>query len=602
MKNFCKSVTTTDLVTLYTERRNNFQQELDSIHRRLQLVSWIRVGLALIILTLAYFSFQTPMLGWAAAGVTILYLHFVRKYELLKTKAGLYQNLIRINEQELDALRGNHESIDGGKEFIDPHHPYTADLDIFGDGSIFQRINRTCTEPGKERLAFVLANPLVSREAIIHRQQAVNELSSKVDFRQYFRAIGMRSQEKKQDQQKIIDWLKLPALVYGKSTYRWMMLGLPALSLLTLLYWVLLSNATPFIAVALIQWTIVGTHAKRISLFQDYIGNKRYLIEKFVSHFQLLNDEKFASLTAQKLNQYAHDARLQFEILASRARALDLRLNLLANLLLNSTMLYDILCVYRLERWRERNSEHMQKWFMTIAEADALSSLANFSFNNPDFNFPSIINDPVIMMEDAGHPLVKSDNRVCNTVRMEKGSSVWIVTGANMAGKSTFLRTVGVNIVLALTGSVVCAKEMVCPVTEIYTGMRNTDSINENQSYFFAELLRLQIIMKKLKDGKPLLILLDEILKGTNSADKLTGSEELVKQLVAKPCFLIVATHDIALGELEKQYPSIKNFHFETFLRGDELSFDYLLKPGISTSKNATFLMRQMGIIPKGNH
>src|SRR5690606_32419391 len=162
-----------------------------------------------------------------------------------------------------------------------------------------------------------------------------------------------------------------------------------------------------------------------------------------------------------------------------------------------------------------------------------------------------------------GHPPLGAREGVCNDVAMDNESSLWIITGANMAGKSTFLRSVGVNVVLALTGSVVCAKRLVCPLVEIHSGMRNTDSIADHQSYFYAELFRLQGIVKRLAENRQLLILLDEILKGTNSTDKLAGSEQLVSQLVNYPCFTMVATHDVALGEMEKKHPAIRNYHFE---------------------------------------
>jgi DNA mismatch repair ATPase MutS len=342
----------------------------------------------------------------------------------------------------------------------------------------------------------------------------------------------------------------------------------------------------------------MGSHAKRITLLQNYIGSKRYLLEKFAQHFDLLSKENFESTLTIELNRESHEAKTELLLLASRSRALDLRLNLFATLLLNSTMLYDILCVYRLEQWREKNREHLGKWLKAIAEADALNSLASFAYNHPKFVTPEIFEDAELFAEDFGHPLIADENRICSNVEMDKNSNIWIVTGANMAGKSTFLRTVGVNVVLALTGSVVCASKMKCPIIEIYSGMRNTDSISENQSYFFAELLRLQGIIEKMKKGSKLFILLDEILKGTNSIDKLSGSQELVKQLTLYKCLAIIATHDVALGEMEKTYSSIKNFHFETFIEGDSLSFDYKLKSGVSTGKNATFLMRKMGIIP----
>jgi DNA mismatch repair ATPase MutS len=291
-------------------------------------------------------------------------------------------------------------------------------------------------------------------------------------------------------------------------------------------------------------------------------------------------------------------AREEFDRLVARVRALDLRLNLFAGILLNSLVLYDLLCIYRLEKWRHRNRERIKSWLDTIAEADAFNSFAAYAYNHPEFTWPELTEEWRLEGELVGHPLIRKEDCVCNDIRMDGTSSLWIITGANMAGKSTFLRSVGVNVVLALTGSVVCAERFVCPVLEIHSGMRNTDSIVDHQSYFYAELYRLQGIVRRLEEKRPMLILLDEILKGTNSTDKLSGSQALVSRLVKYPCFVLIATHDVALGDMERDHPAIRNYHFESRIEHGELHFDYLLKPGVSTSKNATFLMQKMGIIP----
>lgn len=587
-----------NLIELYTSRKNAFGDQAEKVQQKERLTSWVRVGLMVSIFVLGYFSFQFLPLWGAVLLFSIGYVYAVKQHEELKREVSLLRSLSEVNAWEIEAQKGNHSNFSDGIEFIDSHHPFSFDLDIFGEGSLFQRINRTSTEPGKERLASILACPLSSTKQIIERQQAGKELSAKLDFRQHFQAIGLSSLEKKKDQQEILDWLTLPSFVFGKSKYKVMLIVFPLLSLITLLFWLITGSATPFVISGLIQMGIMGSHAKRITLLQNYIGSKRYLLEKFAQHFDLLSKEKFESTLTIELNRESHEAKNELLSLASRSRALDLRLNLFATLLLNSTVLYDILCVYRLEQWREKNREHLGKWLKAIAEADALNSLASFAFNHPKFVTPEISEDFELVAEDFGHPLIADENRVCSNVQMDGNSNIWIVTGANMAGKSTFLRTVGINVVLALTGSVVCASKMKCPVIEICSGMRNTDSINENQSYFFAELLRLQGIIEKLNKGSRLVILLDEILKGTNSIDKLSGSQELVKQLTSFKCLAIIATHDVALGEMENMYSTIKNFHFETFITGDSLHFDYKLKPGVSTGKNATFLMRKMGIIP----
>lgn len=587
---------TNDLTALYADRKSAFEHQIKTLNQRVTLISWSRVAVGIAVVVLFYFSLQITLLWWLTILALIGYSLLVGVHQRNNYQKKLFQNLIIINDGELSALGGDYAHYTDGSEFASANHPYALDLDIFGSGSLYQRLNRTSTEQGGDRLAQMISVPLKTHVEITDRQTALKELSEKLDYRQNFYAVGLASSEKKEDKQKLLDWLHFTPLVYGKKSLRIALFVFPALSLISLIYWIVTSLALPFVVVTLIQWGIVGTYVKRVTLMQNYIGSQRYLLEKFAGHFALMSTESFTAKINQDIKHQSTDAQKQIKRLADRSRALDLRLNLFAGLLLNSTMLYDLFAVYRLEQWREENRDHLANWLRAIEEADALNSLATYVFNHPHFVFPEINDSLTFHGEALGHPLLKAEVCVRNSIRMD-GANVWIVTGANMAGKSTFLRTVGMNTVMALSGLTVFAEKFVCPLLEVYSGMRNTDSINDNQSYFFAELLRLQNIVNQLREGKQLLILLDEILKGTNSVDKLSGSEALVKQLVTQPCLSLIATHDVALGDMEKEFSNVRNHHFETFINGDELSFDYKVKPGVSTGKNATFLMKKMGII-----
>src|SRR5690606_17581719 len=254
--------------------------------------------------------------------------------------------------------------------------------------------------------------------------------------------------------------------------------------------------------------------------------------------------------------------------------------------------------VYRLEKWKEGNATQLFEWLAAVHETEVVVSLATFAFNHPGYFFPRVNHERRLSAKGLGHPLLPEEVRVVNDITLDQKSSVMIVTGANMAGKSTFLRSLGVNMVLALAGAPVCANEFDCPFVDLRSGMRTADSLKENQSYFYAELDRLKSIMDELRRGTPLFILLDEILKGTNSNDKQAGSIELVKQLVNYPCLVVIATHDLVLGELANSFPDrIANYSFEATIENDHLSFDYKLKRGVAQTMNATFLMKKMGII-----
>jgi DNA mismatch repair ATPase MutS len=264
---------------------------------------------------------------------------------------------------------------------------------------------------------------------------------------------------------------------------------------------------------------------------------------------------------------------------------------------LNGIFLWDILQMLRLENWQKKNREKAGDWFDVIAETDALNSLANYYFNNDEYIFPEI-NDGEFSVKavNLGHPLINKSQLVGNDVDIRKGEFI-IVTGANMAGKSTYLRTVGVNLVLAMAGAPVCAGSYIFRPIRLFTSIRTSDSLTDNESYFYAELKRLKRIIDEIKSGKEVFIILDEILKGTNSKDKHSGSEALLKQLIQYKATGIIATHDVALGILEKTFPeNIKNLCFEVDITSDKLTFDYKLRPGVSRNMNATILMRQMGI------
>ena len=314
-----------------------------------------------------------------------------------------------------------------------------------------------------------------------------------------------------------------------------------------------------------------------------------------------IRKEQFTSPLLQTLGLRAERADQKVGALASLVSAFDARLNSMTNLVVNSLLLYDLQCVYRLEKWKAENAPELMGWIGTVHQFEVLCSIGTFAFNHPAFVFPTINERQRLSGLGVGHPMLAEDARVDNDVYMDDKQSIMIITGANMAGKSTFLRALGVNVVLALAGAPVCAREFDCPWIEMRSGMRTADSLKEKQSYFYAELDRLKSIMDELRSGTPLLILLDEILKGTNSTDKQAGSLALVNQLVHHKCLVVIATHDLALGDLENAYPGrILNYSFEANIENDQLSFDYKLKRGIAQKMNATFLMRKMGIIPPG--
>ena len=265
-------------------------------------------------------------------------------------------------------------------------------------------------------------------------------------------------------------------------------------------------------------------------------------------------------------------------------------------ILFDIIFLLDYQFMFSLERWREESGKHLKVWFDTIGEVEALSSLSLIRYDNPDWCFPSIEDTAcTFLAESMGHPLL-GNSCVVNNLRFPLPSKILLITGSNMSGKSTFLRTAGVNLVLAYAGAPVYAKKFSCSIMDIYTSMRIKDDLEKNISSFYAELLRIKSVVEAVHKGRPIFFLLDEIFKGTNSIDRHTGGKILINKLSAEKVLGLVSTHDLELGELEEENSKVKNYHFQEHYKNNEIFFDYRLYPGVSTTRNAIFLMKMAGI------
>ena len=595
-------MTSKELISFYQKRKATFESTLTKIKDRINLISNLRIVIAILFLVFGYLGFSNVLLFYVDIPLLIVFIVLVVKHSSSYDEKVHVENLVKINHLEAQGLKGDISGFQSGIEFVDPHHPYTHDLDVFGEGSLFQSLNRCNTLHGKTLMAQRLSHPLSSAAAIQGQQEAAQELISKTDFRQHFQAAGMEIDEQSHDRAQLLEWLRQPSFLYTKSIYKVLLILLPVLTITAVVLTFFLNAVKPVaITLALLQWVILGFHSSKVTHFHEYISRKKNILEKYARLLHYFGKEKFKAVALQDLATKAHEADVKVNELASLVSYLNARLNFLTNLVVNSLLLYDLQCVYRLEKWKHQNSERLRIWLDVVSDMEVLCSLGTFAFNHPGFIYPKINSTLSINAVGLGHPMLPTDECVTNDLYIGEGQAVLIITGANMAGKSTFLRTPGVNLILALTGAPVFAKEFSCPIINLRSGMRTADSLKDHQSYFYAELDRLKSIMDELRQDKPLFILLDEILKGTNSTDKQSGSIALVKQLLAHPCLAMIATHDVVLGDLENQFPNhIRNYYFEANIERDQLSFDYKLKPGVATKMNATFLMKKMGIIPSG--
>lgn len=589
------------LIQIYTDRKASFAATAAALQKKYNYFSIIRLltFFAAIGLGIYLFAEYWPI----AIGYTIVFLiafyRFMLWHMKIKEAEVHHSNLANINDYELSALDYETMQFGSGELFTNPEHPYSFDLDIYGDHSFFQFCNRTSTAIGSQRLARYLGKTATIEE-IKARQKAVKELSEKLDWRQHFQAFGLQTQDELKHIDLLKKWLEDEPYVSNSAFYKAMLYFVPVWMLGAALMFIYVQPWQLSLLFLLLPGWIMRKTVERVNkthLRTTHAEKTLAFYAKLIAHVE---PETFESKKLKQIHQaFAHQdhsasksiARLSYII-----GQLNMRYNAFAALF-NITVLWDLQWVYRLELWKTEQKAHLPKWFEALAELEALISLSTILYNNPDWTFPEVGDYPHFHAHELGHPLISPKKRICNDVNIPTNGHIKLITGSNMAGKSTFLRTVGLNIVLALAGAAVCAKRLELPVLQVYTSMRTQDALHENTSSFFAELKRLKFIIEAVEQGANIFFLLDEILKGTNSRDRHTGSKALIKQLIEHKGAGIIATHDLELGELEAQYGgALENLRIEVEIQDGQLHFDYKLKKGVSESFNATILMQQMGI------
>lgn len=591
---------------IYIDLKIRNEKLLAQLKRRSFLLSVLRLLVFTGGAVLSAFAFSFSVI----AGIIVLvvsiasFLLLLKKFSECSEKITYTTNLIRINERELGALEGSFSEFDGGSDLVDLSHDFSFDTDLFGTDSLFRYLNRTVTGPGRRILAGWLSEPYALREKTEERQEAVRELAGKLSWRQHFMASGLDKPLDERDINNLNSWLNDRNSISLSPVLRLLAYILPAASIVALL--LVIPGILPpviFVVLFLINLTIIGVNLKKSNRIHSIVSQKHLFLSSAGQLISSFEKEKFSSpvLTAiqDKIWTDQGSAARSVADLGKIIRAFDNRLNLFVGFLLNGFLLWDFHCIMKLERWRAESAGRLPVWLNLLGEIDGLNSLANYAYNNPSFCYPQVSKGvPVISAERMGHPLLMKENRVCNDFSIMKRGQVVVITGANMAGKSTFLRTVAINILLAMTGAPVCAERMTFFPVKLFTSMRTVDSLSHNESYFYAELKRLRILKGRLESGENILFILDEILKGTNSADKSTGSKMFLRRLIELGGTGLIATHDISLGEMEKEFPeNVFNKCFEIEIDGENISFDYILRDGITLKMNASVLMKQMGIL-----
>ncbi len=593
-----------DPKAIYNNRLSELQAQQKKLQQKKSVFGVLRFGTIAIIIAVFYFLWSLGMVYTIVAAVLLLILFVRLVYADLANRSAIKHlgHLIAINIDELKAVDGSYFQFADGAIHLPKEHFYAADMDIFGHASLFQLINRTTSDMGARQLADWLLQPAEETE-IINRQSAVKELKDKMHWRQDIQGFGRETSISQSTFKKLTDWLNEPTLFLQFVHWKWLRIFLPLV-------------ITGIVIAAIAGWIPMGIMYGTL-LFAAVIA---YQINKLVSpvHEKLskivdemdalslsiavIEKEKFSSTLALDLQQkfFAGNelASVKIAKIKKILDRLDLRYNIVISAPLNLLLLWNLQQVLDLEKWKKQYSTDVETWFNTLGVFEALNSLAVLHFNNPDWCFPVLKKEHFfISAKELGHPLIPENKRVNNFIDIENRGELMLVTGSNMAGKSTYLRSVGINTVLAMAGAPVCASSFSISRVQLISSMRIADNLEESTSTFYAELKKLKSVIDKVNAGEKVFVLLDEILRGTNSLDRHTGSEALIKQLIRKKAAAIIATHDLGLAEIKNEFPAnIVNYHFDVQVNNEELYFDYKLKPGVCTSLNASILMKKIGI------
>jgi hypothetical protein len=594
------------LATFYDASISTCEDRLRTIRRKSNLVSLIRLLLFALLVYVLYLLFRqySLLLLFLSIGVLAGFIACVNLYFRLKDERALWEQLVFVNTNERGLLAGKTNGFPDGVAFLEPDN-YLDDLDIFGGSSLFHLLNRTTTLHGEAALAALLRNTSLAAGDILAQQEAIRALAAQADCRRLLTATGRLATGKPGDLRPLGDWLRIKPRIYQHKALR-VLIGLLTLgNLAAILYFLSSNNYTLIVAGILVCRLLTGYFSKSVSREHQLISHQQAILEQYadiLSVFSTVDAGGSAILRElQKQAQIAHTAIRQLSRLAS---FFEQQHNLLVNAFLNSLIFYDLQCLIALERWKARYKAELPGWIEAVGSIECVNSLATFAFNNPEYVYPLPVAgssaEDALFLEAKGlaHPLIPARRRVANDFTIGRAERLILVTGSNMSGKTTFLRTIGVNLLLAQCGAPVCATGFSFTPMQLLTSLRISDSLQEQTSYFMAELKKLQRIVRQLETGVPALVLIDEILRGTNSEDKTYGSEQFARRLTRFHCLALFATHDLTLGQLEQEMPGvIANYCFESVIEDGDLHFNYRLQRGIARNRNASFLMKKMDII-----
>jgi hypothetical protein len=597
-----------DILNNYNTRAAFAQQEADKYRKLANTYSLYRLvvfGLFILSVCLAIAVDEILIIAVSLAALIICFSWLIKKQSSFETLKNYHLDIRKVNENEIASIQSYTNMYDNGAIFNNDKHYYTADLDIFGSNSLFHLINRAATFPGTVKLASWLNAP-ATKDVILLRQQAIEEIAAKNDWKLDIQANLLFSLKQQREQIKnLLNYLKIPVELENEKWLELYSKVAPYVLAVIIIAGVFYVPARYFIPiVGFFNYRLVSSRSEMVNKTDLIAGRIGTTLAHFVLAFKNIEDENWQSpylkdISSKIKGDGGQGISNKIERLAQLINKLNYRLNVVVQFVLNVFFLWDIRQIIAIENWKNSNKESIETAFDVVAEYEALIGLTSLRINYPDWCLPEIAEGAgyTLITKDLGHPLISSGKRVENDYELNDTHKIDIITGSNMAGKSTFLRTIGINTVLALSGAPVCASAMKVSVITIVTYMRIKDSLNESTSTFKAELDRLQMLLKAVEGEQKIFFLIDEMLRGTNSVDKYLGSKAVIKQLISKNAVGMVATHDLQIAELENDNPDyIRNFYFDIQVKNGEMLFDYKIKHGECKTFNASLLLKQIGI------
>jgi hypothetical protein len=590
----------------YSDRIQSSQSRLDAYAKQLNKISLARLALFIVEII-----FIACIISWGFHWLyVVLMLAALGYFMVLIKKQGKVQvdleeerKLLWVYQNEENVILHRNNGYDDGESYASEQHAYTSDLDIFGPLSLYDFINRCKTIKGKDLLAQHLNEPSPIA-VIIARQEAIKELHGHMEDTFHFRArlqnhqpaqLALVEAQLGKDLPGQLKFIQAPFLRGYVAFVPFVMLAMLAVgAFLGGAWW------NVFGLVALFNAALIFFNLKHINpLYYGFSGSAE-LLKSYAGSIAWTENITWNSAYIKAFFFTGTDRKpvsTEIKELAAIIQAFDARLNMIVGIVLNIFLLWDLRCVMRLDQWYQGSSEPILKGLTRISQFEELISFATLHDNEPAWNFPLMSDTYALKAVAIGHPLIEEQKRVVNDYNLEAVPTVDIVTGSNMAGKSTFLRTVGINMVLAFSGAPVCAQSLQLSIFQVLSYMRIKDSLNDQTSTFKAELNRLKMILEVTKHAANAFVLIDEMLRGTNSKDKYLGSQVFIEKMINQQTTALFATHDLALSEMEADYPQqVRNYHFDIQITESEMHFDYLLKHGACKTFNAAILLKQIGL------